>query len=210
MSWETLWKAVLGVVAGFGGISGIFVIAIKFSSNFIAEKLSKKYELKLSKELENYKYNLENKNYISKARFDTEFNIYRELSKAFFDMVKDITTMIPIGVATYPADEEKRKEYEHNLYVAASKSTVNAQDVLNSNAPFIPEAFFSKYNNILANCKVQLRTFERRWNVLILSTKEEKETFRDKDYRLSDKIYEDYNSLSSEIREYLTKLDVLE
>ena len=125
-------------------------------------------------------------------------------------MVKDITTMIPIGVATYPADEEKRKEYEHNLYVAASKSTVNAQDVLNSNAPFIPEAFFSKYNNILANCKVQLRTFERRWNVLILSTKEEKETFRDKDYRLSDKIYEDYNSLSSEIREYLTKLDVLE
>ena len=45
MSWETLWKAVLGVVAGFGGISGIFVIAIKFSSNFIAEKLSKKYEV---------------------------------------------------------------------------------------------------------------------------------------------------------------------
>ena len=209
MSWETIWKAVLGVIAGVGGVSSIFVIAIKFSSNFIAEKLSKKYELKLNKELENYKYNLENKNYISKARFDTEFNIYRELSKAFFDMVKDITTMKPIGVATYPADEEKRKEYEHNLYVAASKSTVNAQDVLNSNAPFIPEAFFSKYNNILANCKVQLRTFERRWNVLILSTKEEKETFRDKDYRLSDKIYEDYNSLSSEIREYLTKLDVL-
>lgn len=210
MSWETIWKAVLGVIAGFGGVSGIFVLSIKFSSNFIAEKLSKKYELKLNKELENYKYNLENKNYISKARFDTEFNIYRELSKAFFDMVKDITTMIPIGVATYPADEEKRKEYEHNLYVVASKSTVNAQDVLNSNAPFIPEAFFSKYNNILANCKVQLRTFERRWNVLILSTKEEKETFRDRDYRLSDKIYEDYNSLSSEIREYLTKLDVLE
>ena len=118
MSWETIWKAVLGVIAGFGGVSGIFVIAIKFSSNFIAEKLSKKYELKLSKELENYKYNLENKNYISKARFDTEFNIYRELSKAFFDMVKDITTMIPIGVATYPADEEKRKEYEDNLYIA--------------------------------------------------------------------------------------------
>ena len=68
MSWETIWKAVLGVIAGFGGVSGIFVIAIKFSSNFIAEKLSKKYELKLNKELENYKYNLENKNTIWKIK----------------------------------------------------------------------------------------------------------------------------------------------
>lgn len=71
--------------------------------------------------------------------FDVEFSIYRELSKAFFDMVKDATIMIPIGLATYPADKKERDEYEHQLYVNTQKSMVVAQDKLNGEIPFIPE-----------------------------------------------------------------------
>ena len=39
----------IAVVISAGGISGILLAVIKFSSNIIADKLSKKYELKLNK-----------------------------------------------------------------------------------------------------------------------------------------------------------------
>lgn len=74
--------------------------------------------------------------------------------------------MIPDGFATYPADKEQRKEYEHNLYVEAQKSTVLAQDALYANAPFIPESFFKQYDEILGLCKRQITVLQKRWNVL--------------------------------------------
>ena len=69
----------IAVVITSGGISGIILAVIKFSSNIIADKLSKKYELKLNKELEKYKSNLDSKIYITKAKFDKEFELYQQL-----------------------------------------------------------------------------------------------------------------------------------
>jgi hypothetical protein len=65
-------------------------VIIKFSSNIIAKRLDERYTLKLNKEFEKYKSIIDNKTYISKTKFDTEFAIYRELSNAFFEMVKGI------------------------------------------------------------------------------------------------------------------------
>ena len=130
-------QVVTTIVAGIGGIGVVFVAVVKFSSNIIAKRLEERYSLKMNKELEEYKSRLDNKTYISKTKFDTEFGIYRDLSKAFFKMVRDVSIMIPIGVASYPANEEAKKEYENNLYKAAVKSCVAAQDVLSANVPFI-------------------------------------------------------------------------
>mgnify|MGYP000712484425 FL=1 len=88
MNWDTVFKIVLSIVGSVGGAGAIIAFAVKFSANLIADKLKKKYELETTKKLEEYKSKLENKNYISKTRFDTEFSIYRTLSVAFFDMVK--------------------------------------------------------------------------------------------------------------------------
>lgn len=210
MTWDDILKIVLGVIAGCGGISGVIVLAVKFSANIIAKRLEEKYTLKLNKELEEYKSKLDSKNYISKAKFDVEFSIYRELSKAFFDMVKDITIMIPIGIATYPADKKERDEYEHQLYVNAQKSTVIAQDKLNGEAPFIPESLWVKYNEILSLCKVQIHTFERRWNVLVLDSSEGKKAFAHEDYARSNEINEKFKTLNDEVRDYLSSLDIIE
>lgn len=207
MTWKDI---VLTAIASAGGIGGIIVLVVKFSANIIADRLEKKYTLKIDKELEKYKSSLESKIYISKTKFDTEFGIYRELSKAFFDMVKNITTMIPDGFATYPADKEQRKEYEHNLYVEAQKSTVLAQDALNANAPFIPESFFKQYDEILGLCKRQITAFQRRWNVLYFASQDEKESFSMEDYKCSKLIREQFEKLNSAIREYISKLDVTE
>jgi hypothetical protein len=116
--------------------------------------------------------------------------------------------MIPDGFATYPADKEQRKEYEHNLYVEAQKSTVLAQDALNANAPFIPESFFTQYNEILGLCKRQITAFQKRWNVLYIASQDEKESFSMEDYKCSKSIREQFEKLNSAIREYISKLDV--
>ena len=68
-------QIVLGIITSIGGIGAIFTAVIKFSSNFIAERLEEKYSLKLNKELEAYKSSLENKNYISK-KTNKKINIY--------------------------------------------------------------------------------------------------------------------------------------
>ena len=208
--WDEIWKIVLGVVASVGGIGTVIVVSVKFSANIIAKRLEEKYALKLSKELEKYRVGLDNKIYISKTKFDTEFAIYRELSKSFFVMVKDITRMIPAGYAEYPADESAREEYENRLYDNSSKSTVTAQDFLYCNMPFIPEEFEKDYDEILGLCREQLGVFERRWNVGYLVSAEEKKRFTREDFQRSRDIRAKHDLLKNKVRIYLSKLDVID
>lgn len=206
---DKIWQVVLGVLAGVGGISGIILVAVKFAANTIAKRLEERYTLKLSKELEFYKSNLDNKIYISKTKFDTEFGIYKELSKAFFEMVRDISIMIPSGYTTYPADKQAKKEYEDKMYKNALSSTIVSQDCLNGNAPFIATSLFDEYSEILKLCRQQINVFERRWNVGIIASQEEKETFSMDDYKRTEEINEKFRELNEHIRKYLSKLDVL-
>lgn len=201
---------VFGVIASVGGISGVIILGIKFSVDIITKRLEEKYALKLNKELEKYKSSLNNMTYISKTKFDAEFAIYRELSKNFFEMVKNITTMIPPGYAKYPADKEKCKEYENTLHESACNSTSIAQDTLVGNIPFISQNFYEKYKEILYLCIMQIDVFEERWNVSYLASQKEKETFDREDYKRSREIKQKFEDLNKEIREYLKNLDTIE
>ncbi|WP_368199364.1 hypothetical protein [Blautia wexlerae] len=204
-----IWQIVLGVITSLGGCGVIFTVIIKFSSNIIAERLQEKYNLKLNKELEAYKSALESKTYISKTKFDAEFEIYRSLSKAFFEMVKDVSVMIPCGVSMQIADEEKKREHDNKLYNIACKSCVVAQDTLNGNAPFISEEIFNKYTEIMKLCNMQLGAFERRWNVLYIASQKEKETFTHEDYARTEEINDKFKAVNNQVRAYLSKLDVI-
>lgn len=77
MSWDDIWKITLTIISSVGGIGVIICLIVKFASNTIADKLSKKYELIMNKELEDYKNKLDKKNYISKARFDKVLTIQK-------------------------------------------------------------------------------------------------------------------------------------
>lgn len=186
------------------------MVIVRFSSEFIAKRLEEMYSLKLNKELEKYKSNLDNKIYISKTKFDTEFSIYRELSKTFFNLVLNIGTMIPSGITFVPADEETRKKYDDECYSNARKIVIEAQDALFSNTPFIPDKLFVDYEEILKLCRRQLSAYEKRWNLLYVASKEVKESFSDEDYSRTDDIQKKLNELNINIREYLSRLDVLD
>ncbi len=90
MEWNIFCRIVISIVGSIGGIGVIFVAIVKFSSNIIAERLSQKYDLKLSKTLEEHRAKLENGNYISRAMFDKEFEIYQLLCKSLLDAYNDL------------------------------------------------------------------------------------------------------------------------
>ena len=206
----TIFEIVLSILTSIGGIGMVFTAVIKFSSGFIAKALEERYSLKLNKELEKYKSMVESKNYISKTKFDTEFEIYRNLSKTFFEMVKYINIMIPTGISSQPADEEAKKELEYRAYKSANAACLESQNTLNSNAPFIPEELFNEYNNILRLCRLQLDAFEQSWNILYLASQAEKERFTIDDYKRTKEINESFTKLNNMVRDYLSKLDVIE
>ena len=210
MNWEDVWKITVSIVGGLGGITVIFAAIVRYLSDFIADRLSKKYELRLSKELENYKSSLENKSYISRAKFDTEFAIYRELSSDFSDAVLAINIMVPTGLTMVPADREARLELDKKHYEAAVKAIVKAQDSLKSNIPFIPENIYDGYNELLKLFGLQLAAYEDRFVVTDLRPQSEKETFSRDDYKRTREISEKWITINNKIRKYLNSLEIIE
>ena len=197
-------------IVSAGGVGGIAIAVIKFSSNIIAERISVKYENKLERALEKYKTELSKKEYVSQVKFDAEFEIYRTLSKGFSTAVKNIILMIPDGKAYFPADKDKRKEYENNNYVNANNAIVMAQDALYANGAFISEDLYNKYNEILALCGQQLNAFQRRYNVLYFASQGKKESYTDKEYERTTTIKEKWLELNNCVREYISKLEVID
>lgn len=210
IAWADIWKIVSGIIVSLGGASVIVLAIIKFSSNILADALAKKYQYILNEKLETHKSKLENKKYITKTKFDAEFQLYRELSTNFCQMVKDISIMIPQGFATYPANKEEKKKYEDKLYQVACTSTVNAQDSLFANTAFIPSDFCDGYEEILKLCRIQISAFEHRYNVLSFESQEEKERLLPEDYKRTGEINNKWKELNNQIREYLATLDVLD
>ena len=210
MNWDIVFKIVLSIVGSVGGAGAIIAFVVKFSANLIADKLKKKYELETTKKLEEYKSKLENKNYISNTRFDTEFSIYRTLSVAFFVMVKNISVMIPEGYTKVPADPKAKKEYDKKVYDLALTAVVKAQDTLNGNVPFISEDMYNEYSAILKLCNLQLDVFSNRWNVLYLASQEEKEKLDFEDYERTGTINKSMKELNNKVRKYISTLDVIE
>lgn len=210
MDFSQIASIATACIVSAGGVGGVAMAVVKFTSNIIADKISAKYENKLEQALEKYKTELSKKEYVSQVRFDAEFEIYRTLSKEFSTAVKNISLMIPDGIAYSPADEEKRTEYENKIYVDANNAVVVAQDVLYANGAFISEELYNKYNEILTLCSQQLNAFQRRYNVLYFASQEKKENYTDKEYERTTKIKEKWLDLNNCVREYISKLEVID
>ena len=94
IDWGSLWKIFLLIIGSFGGCSAILLAFAKWFGGIIADRSIKKYELKIEKELSQYKSNIDNSDYVSRARFDVEFNAYKELALVAmlaFDDIKLLT-----------------------------------------------------------------------------------------------------------------------
>ena len=207
ISWESILVIASACIVSAGGVSGIIIIIIKFSSNWIADALAKKYELKLNKELERYKAGVENKIYISKAKFDVEFQLYRQLSKVFVDMVKEVVQLFPVFTRDCRDDHEKYKAQ----YETALEKTVIAQDELHASAAFISAELYESFGEIEELCKLQIGDF------IDFRLRPDATDFRNdcrdafiEAYKRTREIDEKFDKLLVALRDYLSKIDVLE
>lgn len=202
-----LGEIVSACILSAGGIGGVILTIVKFSSNSIAEHLSKKYELKMSKEIEKYRADIENKVYISKTKFDTEFEIYRRLSKVFSVMVKETTQLFPRVTRGDDADIKKCKQQ----YDSVIDTIVAAQDELYASAPFISENIYNAFLELEDMCKKQLFDFR---DFRLISTPKGYRNVCDEGlinaYTRNDEIDKKFNNLLADIREYIARIDVIE
>lgn len=210
MSWKYVAEIAITAIISAGGIGGIIIGVVKFSANQIAERMSKKFEASLNKELEKYKTELNKKEYVSKTRFDAEFSIYRDLSKAFFNMVRDINSLVPAGYNERPANEDDYREYQKECWHASSKSLNTAQETLVQNAPFISEELYNDFLGLISLTRLQIAAYTKRFNVLYIASKEEKESYTVEDYKRAVEISNKFDSLNKKMRHYLAALDVAE
>ena len=194
-------------IVSAGGIGAIIIGVTKFTSNSIADALSNRYELKLNKELELYKAGVENKIYISKTKFDTEFQLYRQLSKSFTNMTKEVSQLFPSFTKDVRDDYDKYKP-QHDRAVDA---IILAQDELCASAAFISADLYEKFAEIEKLCKLQLSDFQ---DFRLRPDAEEyrsdcREAFQET-YKRTREINEKFKNLLEIMREYISRLDVIE
>ena len=206
MDWNTILETSAAVIVSFGGAGAIIAGVTKFAADKIADKLEKKYELKLSKELESFKSKLENRSYVSKTRIDAEFGIYRQLSVTAVTMVKEISQLFP----RFTRDARNDYETYKGRYDTALEKTVVFQDTLAANAPFISEEVYLLFRNLEEKSKRQLGDFidfrlRPDANDYVMECKEEYKEV----WRRTQEIQSDLDTIIQKLREYLATLEVL-
>lgn len=207
-----IWQTVLAIIGSIGGAGVIIYFLFKLLCNQIAERLAQKYQSKLDQALESYKSQLEKKNYISKARFDTEFSIFGKLSESFLAMTDAIYWLYPTALDRVPIDEESREKVYTQRYNDAQEALLNAQKTLDSNAPFIPAEFYKGFDEIRKLCMRQYNSY--LWNgdlaQYIRPRRNLPERSAEDCYARTEEITKKKEALVEKLRAYLENLEVVE
>jgi hypothetical protein len=193
-----------------GALSIGFVCMELFWKAYAGEKgknrAAKEDIAEITKNQEEVLQGFRKKEYISKARFDIEMQIYRELSQDFFPVMLTISTLVPPGLVTRPANKEIAEEQEKKDYEAAHNAIIKAQETLFKNAAFIPKEFYESYYEILKLARTQTFVFEQRWNAL--NANEDKDKPKMEDYKRSGELQDKVMGLNDKIRDHLSNLEI--
>lgn len=190
---------------------GLIMAVIAFCVPPIRDFVIKKFQLSLDKALEDKKSLNDRKNYISKARFDKEFELYQILSEKQISLVYDCGEAVILTRGKYRNISDCEKDFEKFL------DDYNEADIcLKRYAPFISQEIFEKYRELdklsIDLLKLSFVRFDSRnctdfifHNIkyTMESSKAKIETMQKEISTLSDEITEF-------VREYLKSLDVLE
>ena len=160
MEWSDIWKIVVTAIMSLGGVGVVIYGIIKFSADKIAEGLSKKYELKLAKNLEFYKSELETKNHIIKTKFDKEFIIYGEISEALLFAMDACFWLFPTCLDKGFSNSDEAEIFYNKRYSAAHECVVKLQNILGVKAPFISEELYDDFLEIKKLLNIQVNMYD--------------------------------------------------
>lgn len=192
--------------------AGVLLAVSPLLNSSIRDFVAKKIQLSFEKALEKSKAVNERKNYISKTRFDKEFEIYQILSE------KQISLVYDCGESVVRA----RGEYENiaeceNFFEQFGMHLNDADICLKRYAPFISQQIFEKYRTLDRMATNFLKLSYVRFQCKTVSGSF---IFHNQEYTLesSRKVIEEQqkeisalsDAIIEYVREYLNSLDVLE
>jgi hypothetical protein len=149
------------------------------------------------------------KNHVSQKRFDAEFSIYQKLSKAFYNLLKQIQTMTPqSGFQVLPEAENESKNMKLEIYNNTGEIIIEVQDSLYESAPLIPLKFFNQYESLLILCKNCLTEEEIALTMNQPDAETDRQEARLRGKSLSKEINDKFTALNDSIREYLNNLEL--
>lgn len=209
MNFSDFIKIALLFILSSCSFGGIVVGVIKFCSNIIAERLSKKYDLKLQKEIERYKESLEKSNYVSKVKFDLEIKIYKDLCSSLFAAKESVLLLFPY-TDSIPPDKDSQMKMWKERYSQAATDYNSYCESMSSNAAFIPEDIYNGFEEIQKLFNTQINWFKisgklEAGKIIHGSIDDEKGI-----YARNEEIDKKRKILILKLREYLNYLEVLE
>lgn len=206
MELQHVFATVGAIIVSVGGSGAIICAVSKFLSTRIANRIEVKYQKRLEKKLEEYKVWLENKRYITQAQFDVEFEIYRKLSKAFFELLVKLSTISEKEFYENNFQELDRVEYEKNIYRKMVKVASNAQNILYENNPFVPQNIYQKYEELYEMFNEQFWIYHERCKEYLDGKIELIERFDENDKKRFEEIQSKLFEINADVRAYLGTL----
>ena len=183
------------------GIAVAVVLLLKFGGNWLANYLQARYQAAFDRELEKYKNKLEGRQYVTKKRYDKEFEIYEKLSACFYYSLKTVQLLIPEdGKIIYPVDPEERKKFIKDGYDRLCIDYEHAMDTYYCYVAFIIEdAEYEKMLDLIKDQKVRFHQVLKDHTT---------DSLTEKDYGKSKELQEMFQRTNCKVRTYLRSLEV--
>lgn len=186
---DIIMEVALACVISACGIGGIIIAVVKLSVASIEKRFERKYTEKFAV----FKSDIDKKQYISQVMFDAEFEIYKQLSRKYGELVLQIMVKAS-NIDKYKLDDMQDKEMGEINYLA-----YQAVSELYSSAPFIQEDIYNDFLNIY---EMSRKLFVQWGEEQKSSTNETKN-----DVCEANEIYQKYNDTIVKVREYTSKLE---
>ena len=186
---DIIMEVALACVISAGGIGGIIIAVVKLSVASIEKRFERKYTEKFAV----FQSDIDKKQYISQVRFDAEFEIYKQLSRKYGELV--LQRMVKASnIDKYKLDHMQDKEMGEINYLA-----YQAVSELYSSAPFIQEDIYNDFLNI----------YEMSRKLLVQWGEEQRSSTNEtkNDVCEANEIYQKYNDTIVKVREYTSKLE---
>ena len=191
--------------------AGVLLAISPLLNSGIRNLVVKKFQLSFDKALENRKAINDRKNYISRTRFDKEFETYQVLSEKQISLVYDCGESVIRARGNYENGEECEGFFEQ-----FSVHLNDADICLKRYAPFISKQIFEKYRTLDRKAtqllKLSFVSFQARDKGSNFNFNGQQYT-RESSLRVIETMQKEISTLSDDIieyvREYLNSLDVM-
>lgn len=223
---QQIFEVAAAIIASVGGSSVIILGLSSWLGKVWANRILENEKAAHDKELQGYRSKLEQELskmevfqekalYISKAQYDNEYSIYREIWETMRECIVKTSMLYP-KVGNLPSDEKEKEEYQKKKYDEYIDAFNQFSKTIDKAAPFYKEDFYNSFVTIRKMCSevgniFSMYEFKVKYSASFALARDLKMDAEEKKIVYIDfpkKIKEIEESLRKDIREYLLGLQL--